>query len=800
ELSHIKRGDLKIHAFYMVLQIIYWFNPLLWLARRQLQHLRELCCDATVARILREETTGYCETILETARRLLAKPVEPGMGLLGLFEDASRLATRLKWLEKKTWKHRWLQIATVLGIVSIMCACVLPMAKAEKNGDADSQSKTAFDPPEMTLEAKKSYGVGEPIELYLSWADNGWVQTTDNRAPENEGKWILFLRVNGTDYRQGEYPVLVPRYITAGVTRQGQHFHAREAYSLGPRPGRIEFPPGRYRVSYIFKDVSAARPDEPQKVVHFGDIATNEVEFDVVDADSGGTSKFVATLPNGVTVELVGVCEHPSGGKQWWRPDGSILRAKPYENSPWILGGSRYAYEFIYRVSGGEGVMTKFAYGRPFSGGMGPRCLSETNQKINYPDVESLYTCVGTSNEDSNHVDLTFLVGNESMWETVTAMESPSEKSMVGGVNNVIIAAPVEKDGKTYIDVVASRGEKQGRVIAIDKDGKQHIGRGMESSNKLDATNVLSIRAEFPMPLNRIRSIEYQTQRFTPVIFKNVSLKPNFKTDVHVEVEESKAGTVPVMARAKDVGYKDERGRLAIRLVGVRPDGGDDIYDAQGKKIAENTFANIDARWRGDSQYRTFIFELPVPDEQLLFTPFLEIRPAGGEHGLSAGQRPLVYSSDGNLTYSVGATLPRTYKRLFTRRIKQVDLTLRYYYGGRGKADFVFKGPFTPGQTIKAEGGADCELTAKEDRLNFSNHPAAFFKVSSKTRFDDDSVLLYDVSGQCHLPEGTWGRSGQYGSSYEYRAEDLTLDWIAYVTVGEKPCERTFENVVVHYP
>jgi beta-lactamase regulating signal transducer with metallopeptidase domain len=34
-------------------------------------------------------------------------------------------------------------------------------------------------------------------------------------------------------------------------------------------------------------------------------------------------NKFRATLPNGVTVELVGVCEHPTDGKQWWRPDGA---------------------------------------------------------------------------------------------------------------------------------------------------------------------------------------------------------------------------------------------------------------------------------------------------------------------------------------------------------------------------------------------------------------------------------------------------------------------------------------------
>ncbi|MCK4849736.1 MAG: M56 family metallopeptidase, partial [Phycisphaerae bacterium] len=137
ELAHIKRGDLIVHAFNMLLQIIYWFNPLLWLVRRQLQHLRELCCDASVARILREKTTDYKETILETARRMLAKPVGPGMGLLGLFENANRLGARLKWLEKKSWKHRPLRIATILAVITLMCACILPMAKGQAKDKKD---------------------------------------------------------------------------------------------------------------------------------------------------------------------------------------------------------------------------------------------------------------------------------------------------------------------------------------------------------------------------------------------------------------------------------------------------------------------------------------------------------------------------------------------------------------------------------------------------------------------------------------------------------------------------------------
>ena len=132
ELAHIKRGDLWVHAVAMTLQILYWFNPLLWLIRRPLQNLRELCCDATVAKLLKEKTPQYRETLLETARQLLAEPVDPGLGLLGLFENSNWLITRLQWLEKNTWKNRKLRIVTIIALVAVMTTCVLPMANRPK--------------------------------------------------------------------------------------------------------------------------------------------------------------------------------------------------------------------------------------------------------------------------------------------------------------------------------------------------------------------------------------------------------------------------------------------------------------------------------------------------------------------------------------------------------------------------------------------------------------------------------------------------------------------------------------------
>ena len=156
ELAHIKRRDPLVHTFNLLLQIVYWFNPLLWLVRKQLQHLRELCCDATVAKILKENTMAYRETLLETAKRLLAKPVKPGLGLLGLFENSNRLVTRLKWLEKKTWKHSRIRFAVIVLVIAAISACILPMAQAGKANDA-KETKEAIENNEIG-EANKTKG------------------------------------------------------------------------------------------------------------------------------------------------------------------------------------------------------------------------------------------------------------------------------------------------------------------------------------------------------------------------------------------------------------------------------------------------------------------------------------------------------------------------------------------------------------------------------------------------------------------------------------------------------------------
>jgi beta-lactamase regulating signal transducer with metallopeptidase domain/phage tail protein X len=143
ELAHIKRGDLVMHSLYMLLQIVYWYHPLLWLVRRHLHHLRELSCDGTVAELLREQTPAYRQTLLETARRMLTTSVEPGLGLLGLFEDSNHLLVRLNWLTKPTWRYSTMKRAIVATIALLMFACVLPMAQGRETASNEEITRVS---------------------------------------------------------------------------------------------------------------------------------------------------------------------------------------------------------------------------------------------------------------------------------------------------------------------------------------------------------------------------------------------------------------------------------------------------------------------------------------------------------------------------------------------------------------------------------------------------------------------------------------------------------------------------------
>ena len=66
ELAHVQRGDLWLNWLVTALQIVHWFNPLVWLGFARLRADRELACDElALVRAGESEGISYGQTIIK---------------------------------------------------------------------------------------------------------------------------------------------------------------------------------------------------------------------------------------------------------------------------------------------------------------------------------------------------------------------------------------------------------------------------------------------------------------------------------------------------------------------------------------------------------------------------------------------------------------------------------------------------------------------------------------------------------------------------------------------------------------
>lgn len=97
ELFHVRRCDAIASLAVSLLHVLYWFHPVVRLARIRLDALREVGCDESVARSLRGDAPRYRRTLLHMARTLL---VQPDAAPLGFVHHHSQIMMRLAYLQR----------------------------------------------------------------------------------------------------------------------------------------------------------------------------------------------------------------------------------------------------------------------------------------------------------------------------------------------------------------------------------------------------------------------------------------------------------------------------------------------------------------------------------------------------------------------------------------------------------------------------------------------------------------------------------------------------------------------------
>lgn len=248
------------------------------------------------------------------------------------------------------------------------------------------------------------------------------------------------------------------------------------------------------------------------------------------------------------------------------------------------------------------------------------------------------------------------------------------------------------------------------------------------------------------------------------------------------------------------------KGPLDIRLIGVCPDGGEQIYDASGRKLKATMGAlgAFHTHWKDEDQCRDFLFEVHDANAQLLFLPFPRICLAGTNRGLGGGLLHYFDPTDNPSTLIYSKTFDRTYRKKWffiksNEIIQHIDLTLRYLYGPRGQATCTFTGPFTMNQTVEADRAKPYYLTFQEAITLDGSGIMLRFETSEY--FDRDTLaIVHDLNGRRYMLDIHDGSSGSRGTDLQYHSVVVLPDKIAAITFGEKPHEITFKNVAVDYP
>ena len=93
EMAHVQRHDWTIHILVECVCALYWFNPFVWIARRQLRHESDHAADDVVLNI-GIDGRDYAEHLLDIVRAARRYPSLPSLAVVRSSGLAQRVALR----------------------------------------------------------------------------------------------------------------------------------------------------------------------------------------------------------------------------------------------------------------------------------------------------------------------------------------------------------------------------------------------------------------------------------------------------------------------------------------------------------------------------------------------------------------------------------------------------------------------------------------------------------------------------------------------------------------------------------
>ncbi len=93
ELQHYRRRDALVNYLMAAAGVLYWFNPIVWFAFKQIRTDREIACDTSVLEIIGEDSRiDYGNTLINFAEKISFSPFQFSLGING---NAAQIRKRI---------------------------------------------------------------------------------------------------------------------------------------------------------------------------------------------------------------------------------------------------------------------------------------------------------------------------------------------------------------------------------------------------------------------------------------------------------------------------------------------------------------------------------------------------------------------------------------------------------------------------------------------------------------------------------------------------------------------------------
>jgi beta-lactamase regulating signal transducer with metallopeptidase domain len=579
ELVHIKRFDLWINFAQTFLQIIYFYNPFVWFANAVVRRLREQAVDETVLVAMGTEAKSYSNTLIDIAEMAFFR-TNFSLRLIGVAESKKSLHRRIRhMLSRPIPKSAKIGVLSLIALIAL-AAVLLPMAGRIRGAAIGESSVQDDSDTQLMLTESKTYrayqvSADDLLELFtqnqnfgdvifvsrvLQWLDpspryrraSSWADTDNLKHPVfvgygtgAAGPYKMDIKTNAVllDLEHER----VSCTLNSGSSIQGSIFFkgtldpdqalayvAKMPEKDNSRPWHI--------VIYQAAEVSNER-------VSFVRSIQNAREWVKLEAKPVSSLPFMATLPNGVTVELAGVCDWPEKGKRCWLPDGSKLTKKIYASKRnKIPGAGNYGlrnktpgagdYGFMFKVDGPDDL--NFSCNK-----IDGTTSMESSYLIKVVDakgkeLEGFEAAISDMKEGQSSTTIRLGIA-AGPWTTISTHDGSGIKAGKKGV--VLWSQAFETNDGTHITTsVEWREDRAERVVAIYKKDKLYT----TEHDSIATGKVHQITATFKnLKLNQIKEFQYQVRPYEWATFENVSVKPGLKTDVQISFQPADKKAIP---------------------------------------------------------------------------------------------------------------------------------------------------------------------------------------------------------------------------------------------------------------